>query len=75
MAASLSLPRLRCVVLLLQRKICDPSKLTEPAVPPAPKSASSFEFAALVLRFTFKLVPVFKLKLVEPIGADWSTPP
>ena len=70
-----SLPRLRCVVLFVQRRVCVPSRVTEPEVPPAPKTARSFEFTTLVLRPTLKLVPVFRLKLVDPKGLIGSAPP
>ena len=60
---------------MLQRRVWLGSRLTEPTVPPAPKRAKSLEFGALVLRPTFRLVLVLKLKAVEPKGVVWSTPP
>ena len=54
--------------------VCEASRKTAPA-PEAPKTDTSLEFAALVLRPTLSRLPLVALKVLEPKGAVWSAPP
>ena len=54
--------------MFVQRRFCAALKATEAPALAAPKIASNFEFAALVLMPRPSSVPLFRLNAVDPKG-------